>query len=208
MGGIQSMREEWRDITGYEGLYQVSNLGRVKSLDRYLPFSGTISLRKGCLLKQSINKYGYERLGLYKNGKYKQHTVHRLVANTFIPNPDNLPCVNHKDENKLNNCVDNLEFCTVAYNNNYGTVKQRISEKNKISMKGKYNRPDLVRPVLQYTLDGQFVAEYQSMAEAERQTGIHQTSISGCCRGIKYNHTAGGYVWKYKNINNLTNVEK
>ena len=125
------MEEEvWKDVVGYEGLYQVSNLGRVKSL-------GFDKWHKGRILKQSFDsKRNYLFVGLHKDGKIKQKNVHRLVAETFIPNPDNLPCVNHKDEDKTNNFVfvnkdgsvdlnkSNLEWCTVAYNTNYGMLKR------------------------------------------------------------------------------------
>ena len=104
------MNEEWRDIEGYEGLYQVSNLGRVKSLN-YRGCKGNISI-----LKPRLTKKGYETINLCKDGKVKNVRIHRLVAQSFISNPNNLPVVNHKDENKLNNNVDNLEWCTCQDN--------------------------------------------------------------------------------------------
>ena len=115
------MKEIWKDISGYEGLYQVSNLGDVRSLNYRR--NGELKL-----LKQATNKQGYKQISLYKNGKIKTYKVHRLVAIAFIPNPNNLPVVNHKDENPSNNNVNNLEWCTVAYNNTYGTRTKRASE--------------------------------------------------------------------------------
>lgn len=119
------MIEEWRDIKGYEGLYQVSNMGRVQRLDKYIVdvSQGGIRTRmfKGHIMNLTIhNVSGYVSMYLSKNGKKKRYLVHRLVAEAFIPNPDNLPEINHKDENKVNNCVENLEWCTPKYNANYG----------------------------------------------------------------------------------------
>ena len=164
------MEEIWKDIEGYEGLYQVSNLGRVKSL------------RRNIILRQGITRNGYEIVNLYKN-KSKYFLIHRLVANVFIPNPNNYPIVNHKDENKLNNCVDNLEWCTQKYNINYGTgIARRARSQSKI--------------VLQYSLDGTFIKEWKSMMDIQRNLGFNQSHISECCRNIR--KTAYGYIWKYK----------
>lgn len=114
------MDEIWKDIEGYEGKYEVSNLGNVRSLN----YRGTGGIK---LLKQGTTR-GYKLTCLYKNGKGKQYWVHRLVAIAFIPNPNNLPVVNHKDENPSNNNVNNLEWCTQEYNINYGTARKRASE--------------------------------------------------------------------------------
>lgn len=122
------MKEIWKDIEGYEGLYQISNLGRVKSLEKYVNTAiknNTKVKRKEQILKQ-YNKNGYLQVTLTHNNKRKYFGVHRLVANAFIPNLNNYPQVNHKDENTLNNCVDNLEWCTAKYNCNYGTRNSRI----------------------------------------------------------------------------------
>ena len=126
------MKEIWKDVPNYEGLYQVSNLGNVKSLDKYVNSgikNNTSVKRKGQLLKQSLKKNGYLQVTLTHNNIRKYIGVHRLVAQTFIPNPNNLPVVNHKDENPLNNCVNNLEWCTQKYNCNYGTRNSKIYNK-------------------------------------------------------------------------------
>lgn len=162
-------KEEWKPIVGYEGLYMVSNMGRVKSLN----YNHTGTER---VLKPAYNTYGYLFVTLCKDGKKKNCLIHRLVAEAFLDNPHNYPEVNHKDENKENNAVSNLEYCTSLYNNEYSKAK----------------------PVLQLTLDGQLVQEWPSTHEAARQGGFNRGNISNCCLG-KYK-THGGYVWKYKEV--------
>lgn len=179
------MEEIFKDIKDYEGLYQVSNLGRVKSIEHYVNSNLGQRLVKERLLSKAKDKKGYYRVTLWKDNKDKHYLVHRLVAETFIPNPENLPTVNHKDENPSNNCVDNLEWCTNHYNLHYGNCITKIST-------------TLGKPVLQYTLDMELVAEYPSAAEAFRQTGITQGNINKCCNGKYGFKTAGGYIWKFK----------
>ena len=127
------MKEIWKDIEGYEGLYQVSNLGRVKSFPRI----GTHA-RKIKIIKIMEDRIGYKFIHLSKNNKQKRKSIHRLVAETFIPNPNNYPCINHIDECKENNKVNNLEWCTYSYNNNYGTKISR--QREKIINNKKYRR--------------------------------------------------------------------
>ena len=127
------MGEIWKDIPEYESLYQVSNLGNVRVLDRMVNSgikNNSSVKRKGQILKQRVNQ-GYYEVALSKNCKKKFLKVHRLVALAFIPNADNLPSINHKDENKLNNCVNNLEWCSIKYNCNYGSRNGKISLANK-----------------------------------------------------------------------------
>ena len=136
------MGEVWKDVPGYEGLYQVSNCGNVRSLDRLIKRKGQGDLPlKGGTVKQFSNK-GYKVVTLSKESKLKQFKVHRLVALAFIPNPDSLPQVNHKDENPANNCIENLEWCDDRYNSNYGTRSQRManSKKGIATRKGKKNK--------------------------------------------------------------------
>ena len=114
------MKEIWKDIEGYEGRYQVSNFGNVKSLN--YKHTGEEKIMQSCK-----DKIGYLHIKLFMNGKPKMYKVHRLVAQAFIPNPNNYPQVNHKDENKTNNHVSNLEFCTPKYNNNYGTHNEKFN---------------------------------------------------------------------------------
>lgn len=129
------MTEIWKPIIGYEGLYEISNLGRVKSLPKYhkTRFSGYI--KKCKILKPRIDSYGYLMVALCKDKKQKNFLIHRLVAKHFIANPNNYDSINHKDECKTNNNVNNLEWCTRYYNNNYGTRNKRMSET--LKMKGR-----------------------------------------------------------------------
>ena len=161
------MNEEWRDIKGYEGKYQVSNLGRVKSL------KDSKENYREKILSNSTDTRGYSNVNLYKNGKRKLFKVHRLVAEAFIDNSNSYPLVNHKDENKQNNRVENLEWCTHEYNINYGTRSQRTSE----SMKGKYNgsKHPKSRKILCVTTDKKFncrkeAAEYYNINSKQNIT--------------------------------------
>ena len=119
------MIEEWRPVVGYEGLYEVSNTGQVRSLDKYDSMNRFL---RGRILRLFTDELGYLRAQLYSNSKRKSFLVHRLVAQAFIPNPDNLPQVNHRDENPSNDNVDNLEWCDGKYNVNYGTRIDRIRD--------------------------------------------------------------------------------
>lgn len=180
------MEEVWKDIQGYEGIYQVSNLGNVRSLDRVSEHrvSGKITL-KGKNVAKSFNG-NYLLVNLSKEGKIKRPMIHKLVAETFIPNPQGLPCVNHKDENKLNNEVSNLEWCTYKYNSNYGTCIERSREKKE-------------KKVIQYDLNGNFIKEWKSLAEAEKVGGFNHRGISRCATGQR--NKAYGYIWKYEEAN-------
>ena len=174
--------EIWKPKKDYEGLYEVSNFGRVKSLG-----NGNSNNSKERVLKPVKVKGGYLQVHLSKNGKRKMFLVHRLVAEAFIPNTDNLPFINHKDEDKTNNSVENLEWCTREYNNNYGT---RTLRANKTLTNGK-----LSKKVLQFTKFGEFIREWPSTKECWRN-GFNQGNIVSCCRGKRNFHK--GYIWKYK----------
>lgn len=166
--------ENWKDIEGYPN-YQVSNLGRVKSL-------GNNKTRKEKILKSGKNNKGYLKVILYKEGKIKNYRVHRLVAQAFLDNPNNLSEVNHKDEDKTNNRVENLEWCTHQYNNNYGTHNEKVVKTLSI-------------PILQFSLDGEFIKKWDSATQVERELGFYQSSITKCCKGKQ--KTCGGYKWYY-----------
>ena len=183
------MNEVWKDIEGYEGLYQVSNLGRVRSLGRDIVRRtryGTMAPYhiSGRVLKPLHSQGDYCYVHLFdKDGTSTNHKVHRLVAKAFVPNPDNLNEVNHIDEDKDNNRADNLEWCKHVDNCNHGTRNERSKAKRS-------------KPVQQLDADGNVVAEYPSTIEAERVTGTSRYQIRMCCNG-KYK-TAGGYRWKFK----------
>ena len=182
--------EIWKPISGYEGIYEVSNLGRVRSCDRFVVYNnGRKHKRKGKVLSQSYDAQKYYKVGLCKNGKQKNFSVHRLVAQAFIPNPGNKEQVNHKDETRTNNRVENLEWATTSENINYGTRNERVA---KAVSKTKS------KPVLQFTREGKFIAEFYGASEASRDTGICTSSIHRVARGVKRYKTAGGYIWKYK----------
>ena len=176
-----TMTEEWRDIEGYEGAYQVSNLGNVKTLSWH-------QTGEQRLLKQVTHYKGYKEARLSKNGKMKTFFVHRLVCKAFIPNPNNYSEINHKDENKLNNRADNLEWCDRKYNINYGTAKQRIHNKM-------VNNPKRSKRVGQYDLEGNLIAMFDSVREVERRLGFCNGDISRCCVG-KSRHSHG-YLWRH-----------
>lgn len=180
--------EVWKDIPDYESIYQVSNFGRVKSLDRFVkhPKGGTKKL-SGAIMTQHLIGHGYYHIVLSNNGKIKGYLVHRLVAQAFIPNPNNLAQINHKDENKLNNHVDNLEWCDHKYNNNYGTKKERQSEILT-------NNSKLLKPV-KMLKDGKLITEFISIKEAVQATGVKRQGIYACCVGIQKHHR--GYQWEY-----------
>lgn len=184
------MTEIWKDIEGYEGIYQVSNLGRVRSLDRIIIYSsGQVVPFKGKVLSNIKNQLGYHKVNLRVNGGIKTVCVHRLVAKAFIPNPDNLPFINHKDENPSNNRVDNLEWCTPKYNNSYGTRLQRLSKTKTNGVTSK--------KVYQYTLDGELVNVWPSLNEINRTKGYRIGGISKCALGEEHYNTAYGFKWSY-----------
>ena len=208
------MVEEWKDIViekggqvfDYTGLYQVSNLGRVRSLDRIDGMGRKVEEK---ILKLGNNK-GYQSVFLHKNGKAKIFQVHRLVATAFIPNPDNLPVVNHKDENPSNNCVDNLEWCTQKYNINYGTSIERMSKtlkgqkrsektRQKISdaQKGKPKSEESKRKISETKSKKVICLEtkqvFNSTKEAKQWLG--SGDIKSCLAGNT--KSAGGYHWMY-----------
>ena len=172
------MSECWVDVVGYEGLYKVNPNGDV------------LSMRTGKLMVAVEDKYGYLNVCLTKDKKSLSKKVHRLVANAFILNPENKEQVNHLDENKLNNRVDNLEWVSAKENLNYGTRNERVS----IS-----KRNTNCKKVLQLDLDGNLIKEWESFCEINRQKGYDTGLLVKVCKGVK--QTAYGYRWSYSTIN-------
>lgn len=179
-------QEIWKDIKGYEGLYKISNFGRVKSLERYSSkYFNNLTKRinakkiKGKILTSKKGKYLFVMLS--KNGKYKTKSIHRLVAEAFIDNPNNYNCVNHIDGNKYNNSINNLEWCSVSQNNIHA-YRNGLNKRNK--------------KVLQYDMNGNFVKEWNSVRQVGKELGISFTQIGACARGeLKKAHN---YIWKYE----------
>jgi len=171
----------WLDVVGYEGLYQVNNIGGIKRLATPQGIGTGHYARLEYKIKSHKINTGYLLISLWKDNKPKQFLIHRIVANAFLPNFNNLPCINHKDENSLNNNVENLEWCTHKYNMNYGTRNKRIGEKNS-------------KPVIQKNKNtGEIIRIFASAMEAERETGIINSTISEYCTSKR--KTAGGFIW-------------
>lgn len=195
------MKEIWKDVVGYEGIYEVSNIGNVRSLDRYV--YGKLDSKhfvKGKVFKLQKSHKGYRTVILHKCGKAKQKQVHRLVAEAFISNPLNFPQVNHKDTNKENNCVNNLEWIT-NYGNMQHAVKNgcfgKFTDRQKEAVMENLKKCHKARKkrVIQTDDFGNVIAEYESATQAERGLGIGGSKIIMCCKG-KRKH-AGGFCWKY-----------
>lgn len=192
---IESLpNEEWSNVVGWEGLYQVSNLGRVKSLSKRIVYKdGRVYIHPSRIMKNQKISTGYRSVMFYGASGKKQYYVHRLVAETFIPNPNNLGDVNHKDGCKTNNILSNLEWCSRsdnikhAYKNGLSWVHmdEAIKERS--------------RPVIQYAPSGKIIAEYASASKAARANGCNQGQISRYCRGENKKYRAyKGYIWRYK----------
>lgn len=191
------MEEIWKDIAGYEGYYQVSNLGRVKSLNRKIISGKGNRFTVGeMILKQTSDGRGYLNVGLTNQHGRKGFRVHKLVALAFVPNPNNYKEINHKDEDKTNNRADNIEWCSRLYNCNYGSRNERIS-KSRIGRTGLQSNCPCV-PIVQYDKQMNYIAEYDCIADAERATGVDATNIWEASTGNRGRKTAGGFIWKQK----------
>ena len=174
---VWNEKEIWKDIEGFEGLYQVSNMGRVKSLG-----NGKSNNSKERILKPGKNSNGYLHVILYKDGIKKDYTVHQLVGNAFLSNPQGYKELNHRDEDKTNNNADNLEWCSRSYNLTYNDRAKKAGKK-------------ISKPIFGIDRITGFVVEFPSIMEASRQLGIRQGHITECCQG-KYK-SCGGFYWMY-----------
>lgn len=163
-------QEVWKDVVGYEGLYKVNNLGKVIKLGKNIRF-----------MTPCKDRCGYLFIRLTKNGKRKTKMLHDVIGEAFIPNPNNLPEINHKDENKLNNNLDNLEWCNRQYNNNYGTRTQRASQK-------------AYKKVYKYDTNMEFIKEYNSVQET-LEDNFEPKHVSDCALGKRKTHK--GFIWSY-----------
>ena len=206
------MQEVWKDVRGYEGLYQVRNLGRVKSLKRHR--SVNLMNTKTATVPERILKFGvsqgYLAVTLAKDKINKKIRVHKLVASTFIPNPENKPHINHKDGNKHNNAVDNSEWITPKENTKHafenGLIKGMCSfkgyhhteeAKKLISEGNKWGSSKNHRIIKQYTKDGEFIKEWHGFVEIEKVLGCDKRNLQSCCKGRI--PSAYGYIWRYAN---------
>ena len=186
------MEEIWKDIEGYEGIYEVSNLGRVRSLDHKARHVSRMGREfevtyKGRIRKQVPNENGYPIVMVKKDGKAHALKVHQLVAKAFIPNPDNLPFINHKDENPSNNRADNLEWCTHEYNVRYGTAIMRIRD----------TQLKRANAVLQLDMDGNVLGKFLSLERAAEAMGCSTQLIKRVCDNKPHCYTAKGYRWQW-----------
>ena len=178
-------KEVWKDIKGYEKFYMVSSYGRVKSLSRTIkhPYSNNGGYKKGKILKQQLNTNNYYRVYLCKYGVKKRFYVHRLVISSFLPNPLGKLEINHINENRKDNRLENLEWSTKKENMRHGTIRERISKK-------------LSKPVIQKTLDGVFLKRWNSVSETSRIGGYNLSSVSKCCREKSKSHK--NYKWSFE----------
>lgn len=177
--------ETWKPVVGYEGFYEVSDKGNIRSVDRIETMNdGRTRKKRGKTLTKVWydGQHHYKGVTLCKNREHKRFSVHRLVAIAFIPNPGNLPEVNHIDENKLNNSADNLEWCNRKQNNTHGTIRVRVAAKQ-----GK--------KILQLDENGNVIKEWSSEGLAAASTSASQSGISACCRGVC--KQSGGFGWRY-----------
>ena len=221
---------EWKEIKGYEGLYQVNNEGMVRSVGREVTYlvKGKYPAKKiidGELKKPFLNNKGYLMVDLHKNGIRKHHSVHRLVAEAFIPNPDNKPCIDHINTDRTDNRVENLRWCTYSENNNNPSTKNKMKEKifseetrKKMSesqykrfeneepwMKGKHHTEESKqkisdknsKTIYQYTLDNELVGIYKNSVIASQETGFLQSEINRNAHGKYYSKLRK--KWYYKN---------
>lgn len=192
--------ERWKDIKDFEGLYQISNYGRVKSLKRTITRNGSypyyVNINE-CIRKLRKNKQGYWYLNLFEKGVCKTRKVHRLVAEHFIENHYNYPFVNHKDGNKLNNRVDNLEWCTPSYNTNHA-YKLGLSKAWNKGVYGSANKT--TKAVNQYDLNGNFIKTWDCIKDVERILKIESCNITRTCQGKRL--SAGGFIWEYARVDN------
>ena len=185
------MKEIWKDIKGYEGLYQVSNLGRIKSLKNDNIKYG--HYKEFIISQNNNNSFNYWRCGLCKNGVVKKYAIHRLVAEAFISNPYNLPQVNHIDGNKSNNTINNLEWVTCSENIQHSF---KLGLHKPTMLNKKYEKNPNSKPIIQYDKNMNKIKIWNSITEASDYLKINKVGISYSCNQKR--KTAGGYIWRFK----------
>lgn len=186
--------ETWKDIIGFEGLYQASNAGRVKSLERVVSCGKGNRIIKEAIKKPGKNSSGYPVINLFKNSKCYPHTVHSLIARYFIPNPSNFPEVNHKNGIKSDNDINNLEW--VTYSMNIKHAYDTGLRKKQAPMKGKFGAKNhLSKPIAQYDLSGKLIKEWSCSKDVTRETGMNHHVIRSCANGVV--KTAYSFIWKF-----------
>ena len=189
------MKEVWKDIKGYEGKYMVSNQGRVMSLGRDVMFGRHIRHIEPKILKPNKYPIGYSYVMFFPNNKAKIKKIHRLVAEAFIPNPENKPCINHINGRKDDNRVENLEWCSYSENTQHSICVLGHDHVYRIN-KGKFGKDNPNSKIILQIKNGVVIAEFYGAAEAQRKTGVDASGIIKCCKNKQQN--TGGYQWKYK----------
>jgi hypothetical protein len=199
---ISLPNEEWRDVIGYEGYYMVSSFGRILSLPRIINNHTGYRVSKHRILSPRLNSGGYYQVAFCINKTLKQPHIHKLVAEAFIPNPNNYPQVDHIDCNKRNNTVANLKWCTQSMNMNNPITKEYIDSKRLEFCREewyietqRYSQPHS-KCVLQYSLNGDLIARWRTISEAARSIGASVQAISRCCNGVV--KTSMNYIWKFE----------
>lgn len=202
--------EEWKPVLGFEGTYEVSNYGNIRSLDRrFLDKRNRFQFKKGKVLSCKTDKDGYKSCGLWKNGKRYDRRIHRLVWEAFYGKIENDLTINHKDEVRDNNYLGNLELMTIAENNNYGHHQENSrNTRLKLYAKRKAEKEQIIKEkksrkkiLYQYSIDGELIKKWDSVKEA--QTAYKTSHISDCCLGRR--NKTKGYIWMYSLMNNIDN---
>lgn len=196
---IDNANEVWRDIPGYEGLYQISSLGRVKSLSRKVARGSHLMSVPEKIMKQSMAANGYFVVNLNNQG-YKTHYVHRLIAESYIENPNALPCIDHINADRTDNRIENLRWCTVAENNRNPITRKRMSEGSMGAVLTEEHKKKLIeassKPI-QQKKNGTLIRVWPSASQASKSLGICGQTICRCCNHPERSKTAGGFEWSY-----------